>query len=176
MTVSGVYVGEVGHRRLKPKTHTLRYRIFNLYLDLDEAPGLSRRSRLFGFNRAALLAFHERDHGDGSNRPLKAQIAARVADAGFETGGAIRVLALPRVLGYAFNPITLFFCHGPDGALNAIVHQVNNTFGNLPSKKFLASLRRHARANTTHIIAERATSKQPNSATMSSATRLSKSP
>jgi uncharacterized protein len=129
MTVSGLYVGEVSHRRLKPKIHALRYRIFNLYLDLDEAGALSARSRLFGFNRRALLSFHERDHGDGSGVPLKAQIEARVRRAGFAAGGPVRVMALPRVLGYAFNPITLFFCHDEQGSLTAVVHQVNNTFG-----------------------------------------------
>jgi len=129
MTASGVYVGVVTHNRLRPKTHALRYGVFNLYLDLDEAAALSRRTRLFGFNRPALLSFHERDHGDGSDRPLKAQIEAKVAGAGFAIGGPIRVMALPRVLGYAFNPITLFFCHDAAGALTCVVHQVNNTFG-----------------------------------------------
>jgi uncharacterized protein len=129
MTISGVYVGVVTHNRLRPRTHALRYRIFNLYLDLDEAPALSRKNRLFGFNRPGLLSFYERDHGDGSDRPLKAQIEDRVRSAGLDAGGPIRIMAMPRVLGRAFNPLTLFFCHDAEGALTAIVHQVNNTFG-----------------------------------------------
>jgi hypothetical protein len=129
MTASALYLGRVTHRRLTPRTHALAYRIFQLYLDLDEAEGLCARSRLFGFNRPGLLSVHEADHGDGTAGPLKAQIERKVAAQGFATGGAVRMLALPRVLGYAFNPITLYFCHAADGRLTAVVHQVNSTFG-----------------------------------------------
>ena len=90
MTRSAIYLGEVTHRRLMPRAHFLRYRVFNLLLDLDEAEDLSRRSRIFGFNRAGLLSFHERDHGDGSGRPLKAQMEARLKAAGLGHGGAIK--------------------------------------------------------------------------------------
>ena len=129
MSVSGLYIGKVSHRRLRPKVHALAYRVFQIYLDLDEAPALSQTLRLFGFNRPALLAFHERDHGDGSDRPLKAQVAAKVAAAGLPAGGPVRVLSMPRVLGYVFNPITLYFVYDPVGALSAVVHEVNNTIG-----------------------------------------------
>ena len=130
MTASCLYIGEVTHHRRLPVEHRLRYRLFQLFLDLDEAPRLSAGNRLFGFNRAALLSFHERDHGDGSAVPLKIQIEARVRQAGFAAGGAVRVLCLPRVLGYVFNPITLYFCDDDQGALSAVVYEVNNTFGN----------------------------------------------
>lgn len=129
MTASCLYIGEVTHHRLRPVDHRLRYRLFQIFLDLDEAPALSARSRLFGFNRGRLLSFHECDHGDGSDVPLKAQIEARVRDAGFPTGGPVRVLCLPRVLGYVFNPLTLYFCGDGEGGLSAIVYEVNNTFG-----------------------------------------------
>lgn len=129
MTVSGLYMGKVTHRRLRPKVHALAYRVFQLYLDLDEAEGLSAGSRLFGFNRPALLSVWERDHGDGADGSLKRQIELKAAAAGFAVGGPVRMLCLPRVLGYVFNPITLFFVHGPDGALTSVVHQVNSTFG-----------------------------------------------
>lgn len=129
MTASAIYLGEVAHRRLRPKVHALRYRIFQLLLDLDEAEILSGQSRWFGFNRPALLSFHERDHGEATDRPLKKQIEDRLQDAGLAYGGPVRVLTMPRVLGYVFNPITLYFCHGPDGGLSAVIHEVNNTFG-----------------------------------------------
>ncbi len=129
MTASALYVGKVHHRRLRPKVHALAYRVFQLYLDLDEAQALSDESRVFGFNRTRLISLHERDHGDGSDVPLKTQIERKAAAAGFATGGPVRMLTLPRVLGYAFNPITLFFCHDAEGELSAVVHQVNSTFG-----------------------------------------------
>jgi DUF1365 family protein len=110
--------------------HALRYRLFQIFLDLDEAPALGAGSRIFGFNRAALLSFREGDHGDGSDAPLKAQIEARVEAAGLKAGGAVRVLCLPRVLGFVFNPITVYFCHDGGEALSAVIYEVNNTFGN----------------------------------------------
>ena len=116
------------HQRLRPRRHRLRYRIFQILLDLDEAPQL--RLRLFSHNRFNLLSFHDRDHGAGDGRPLRAHVEARLAEAGIDLdGGPIRLLCMPRVLGQAFNPISLYFCHRPDGALAAILHEVNNTFG-----------------------------------------------
>jgi hypothetical protein len=125
---SGLYEGVVAHSRLRPRRHRLRYRIFMLLLDLDELEVLDRERLLFGHNRAALISFHDRDHGDGSG-PLRPQIERRLAEAGLPAGGAIRILCMPRVMGAAFNPLSEIFCHHPDGRLMAIVHQVTNTFG-----------------------------------------------
>lgn len=129
MTSSSIYRGTVTHRRLTPKIHALAYRLFLLHVDLDEAQTLSDHSRVFGFNRPRLLSLYEGDHGDGSDTPLKAQIEAKAAAAGFKTGGPVRIMTTPRVLGYAFNPLTIFFCHGADGRLKCTVHQVNSIFG-----------------------------------------------
>lgn len=130
MTRSCIFTGEVVHIRRKPVMHRLKYRVFMGLFDLDELPGLSRKLRLFGYNRAALFAFHDRDHGDGTGRPLRAQIEQALADAGIPPpGGAIRILCMPRLLGYVFNPISAFFCYDANDDLRAIVHEVNNTFG-----------------------------------------------
>jgi DUF1365 family protein len=129
MTVTCLYRGQVTHHRFRPVAHALRYRLLQIYLDLDEAPALARQSRLFGFNGPGLFCVRERDHGDGSATPLKAQVQARVTAAGCATGGAVRLLCMPRVLGFVFNPISIFFCDDAGGALAAIVYQVNNTFG-----------------------------------------------
>lgn len=125
---SGVYSGLVGHSRMRPRRHSLRYRIFMLLLDLDELESLDRERVLFGHNRPALLSFHDRDHGDGSG-PLRPQIERRLVEAGLPTGGPIRILCMPRVLGFVFNPLSEIFCYAPSGELIAIVHQVSNTFG-----------------------------------------------
>jgi len=129
MSISCLYVGAVSHRRLKPKAHRLRYRLFQLYLDLDEASELSRSHRLFGFNRPALFSLRERDHLAGDDQPLKAQVAALLAGAGIEGGGAVQMLCLPRIMGFVFNPITVYLCRRPDGVLSAVIYEVNNTFG-----------------------------------------------
>jgi len=126
---SALYLGHVAHARIRPRRHNLSYRLYSMLFDLDELPALHRRLRLFSLNRFNLLSFRDRDHGDGSATPLRAQIDALLARAGIAAGGPIRMLCYPRVLGTAFNPLSTFFCHRPDGTLAAILYEVNNTFG-----------------------------------------------
>uniref|UniRef100_B0T1C9 DUF1365 domain-containing protein n=1 Tax=Caulobacter sp. (strain K31) TaxID=366602 RepID=B0T1C9_CAUSK len=127
---SALYRGEVMHHRLRPKAHRFSYRVFWLLLDLDEVEGLDRRLRLFSRNRFNLLSFHDRDHGDGSTTALRSQIEAWLGRAGVDIGdGPVRLLTMPRVLGYVFNPISVFYCHHADGQLAALVYEVTNTFG-----------------------------------------------
>lgn len=128
LEASGLYVGLVGHARTRPRRHRLAYRIFMLLIDLDELPGL-RALKTFGVGRPALFGFDPARHGDGSDRPLKAQVEGHLAAAGLAYGGPIRVLAMPQILGRAFNPLTVYFCHGADGDLSAVLYEVNNTFG-----------------------------------------------
>jgi len=129
MTQSAIYHGMVMHQRLRPVRHRLRYSVFMFLLELDELPGLARRLRFFSHGRFNLFSFHDEDHGEGSGG-LRAWVQARLAAAGIDTGGgAIRVLCMPRILGHAFNPISVFFCHSPDGRLAAMLYEVNNTFG-----------------------------------------------
>ena len=128
---SAIYVGEVSHRRLRPRAHALRYRMFMLLLDLDELPELELHLRFFSLGRFNLFGFRSRDHGDGSTTPLRDQIEARLdAEDLSIAGGPIRLLCLPRVLGYVFNPLSIYFCSSSDGILKAIVYEVSSTFGN----------------------------------------------
>ncbi|UOK72433.1 DUF1365 domain-containing protein [Ancylobacter polymorphus] len=127
---SALYAGEVMHVRLKPRRHRLAYRLFSLLLDLDEIDGLDRRLRLFSRGRFNLFSLHDRDYADPAAGPLKAQVERLLVAAGLEPdGGPIRLLTLPRLLGYAFNPLSVYFCHRRDGALLALLYEVNNTFG-----------------------------------------------
>ena len=129
MLRSGLYPGVVTHTRLKPRRHALRYRIFMLLLDLDELEALDRGLKLFSLKRFNLTGFNPRRHGDGSATPLKAQVEAQLSAAGIAHGGPVRMLAMPQILGLGFNPLTVYFCHRPDGALSALLYEVNNTFG-----------------------------------------------
>jgi DUF1365 family protein len=124
---SAIYVGEVGHHRLRPLRHALRYRMFWLLLDLDELDELGLR--LLKRNAPAPLSFRDADHLDGSDVPLKLQVEALLAQAGIEPGGAIHLLCMPRIFGYVFNPLSVYLCHGRDGGLSAVLYEVNNTFG-----------------------------------------------
>lgn len=126
---SALYIGSVIHRRLRPKPHRLRYRVFWMLIDLDEIEGLTRRLRLFSYNRFNIFALHDRDHGDGSAQPLRGQIADTLRRAGIAADGPIRMLCMPRIFGYVFNPLTVYFCHHSDGTLAATLYQVHNTFG-----------------------------------------------
>lgn len=127
---SAIYIGSVVHTRLRPVRHRLRYRMLLLLLDLDELPRLAAHLRLFSSGCLNVFAFHDRDHLDGSDAPLRAQVEAQLARAGIDLeGGPIRVLCMPRILGAAFNPLSVFFCHAADGRLRAMLYEVNNTFG-----------------------------------------------
>lgn len=127
---SALYSGGVMHRRLRPKAHRLHYRVFWLLLDLSEIDGLDRRLRLFSHNRFNLMSFYDRDHGDGAGAALRPQIDAFLGRAGIDIGdGPVRLLTMPRVFGYVFNPISLYYCHHLDGRLAAMVYEVTSTFG-----------------------------------------------
>jgi uncharacterized protein len=126
---SALYVGTVMHRRLRPCRHRFRYRAFWLLLDLDDLASISTRLRLFSHNGMNLFSLHDADHGDGSATPLRRQIERQLATASIDIeGGAIKLLCMPRTLGYSFNPLSIYFCHRANDDLAAIVYQVHNTF------------------------------------------------
>ncbi|MDY6923675.1 MAG: DUF1365 family protein [Pseudomonadota bacterium] len=127
---SALYAGGVVHQRLRPRRHRLEQRVFWLLLDLSEPEALDRRLRWFSRNRWNLFSFFDRDHGDGSGRPLRDQVEARLAEIGIGLeGGAVRLLTMPRVLGFVFNPISVYYCHAADGRLAAVSYEVSSTFG-----------------------------------------------
>ena len=125
---SALYAGKVVHARLRPRRHKLVYRVFSLLLDLDEIGELSRRLKLFAHNSAAVFSFHDRDHGDGSG-DLRSWVEAQLGAAGVALAAPkIALLCYPRIFGYVFNPLTVWFCRDGD-ALRAILYEVHNTFG-----------------------------------------------
>jgi DUF1365 family protein len=129
-SASGLYTGVVAHTRFRPRLHRLRYRIFMVLLDLDDAAHMAKGLKLFGVNRPALLSFHDRDHLDGGPGALKAKVRDQLVEAGLDCAdGPVRLLCMPRMLGFVFNPISVYFCHRPDESLGAILYEVNNTFG-----------------------------------------------
>lgn len=126
---SALYPGLVTHARLKPRVHRLSYRIYSLLLDLDELDALDKRLRWFSVDRFNLFSFRRSDRGDGTGRDLRGQVERAMRAAGVTPdGGPIRLLTMPRLLGWAFNPLSTFFCHNRDGSLAAILWEVDNTF------------------------------------------------
>ena len=127
---SALYVGRVEHTRVRTIRHALGYRVYMLLLDLDHVETRLSRLRLLSRGRFGLMSWRAADHGDRSGRPLRQQMEAHLAQAGIDLeGGPIRLLTMPRILGYGFNPISVYFCHRPDGTLSALLYEVTNTFG-----------------------------------------------
>lgn len=130
MTASALYTGKVVHQRHTPVRHRLEYRVFSLMVDLDEPDRLDKRLRLFGHNRFALFSLMDRDYGDGKGGDLRDYVRTRLAQAGIDdASGPVRLLCYPRVLGYVFNPLSVYYCYRVDGTLGAVIYEVNNTHG-----------------------------------------------
>lgn len=126
---SAIYAGHVLHVRSRPRKHSLRYSVFSLLIDLDEIDELNNGMRLFGYNRAALYSVHDVDHGNGRKGELRPWLEERLAAAGLKGDvWTIRMLCYPRILGYVFNPLTVYFCYRPQGELAAVLYEVCNTF------------------------------------------------
>ncbi|NND91125.1 MAG: DUF1365 family protein [Granulosicoccus sp.] len=127
---SRLYAGQVYHKRTRPREHTLRYSVFTLLLDLDEIEHLASRLWLFSHNRFNLFSFYDSDFGDQSGRSLSEFVHARLSEAGIhEVPARILLSCYPRVAGFAFNPLSLFYCLDTDDRCVAVIHEVHNTFG-----------------------------------------------
>jgi uncharacterized protein len=126
---SALYPSRLVHRRLRPVRHEFGYGVTPMLLDLDELPRLDRELPLFSHNGPNVVSFHDRDHGPKDGSPLRPWVDGLLRDAGIGRGGPVRILCLPRVYGYVFNPLTEWFCHDEGGRLTAILHEVRNTFG-----------------------------------------------
>jgi len=124
MRVSALYEGLVTHQRLRPRRHRFQYRVFAMLLELDELPTLGLK--LFRYNRAGLFSFQDKDHGDG--RDLQAWLDGLLAQKGIVAKGSRRVLCYPRIMGYVFNPLSVWFCDDAQGRLAAIIYEVHNTY------------------------------------------------
>ncbi|MGB0697654.1 MAG: DUF1365 domain-containing protein [Rhodospirillaceae bacterium] len=131
---SALYVGEVMHQRFRPKKHKLRYRVFSALLDLDDLDRLDQELRWFSRNRFNLLSFYDRDHGlhkdPSEGGAIRDHVDGVLRQAGIDpTGLRVHLLCYPRMLGYVFNPLCVYFCSDPDGQIRAVLHEVRNTFG-----------------------------------------------
>lgn len=127
---AAIYRSEVMHRRRFPVSYRFTYRVFSLLLDIDQLPAAASASGVFSYNRFNLLAFFDRDHGPRDGSPLRPWIDRVLEDAGISLdGGRVDLLCFPRVLGYVFNPLSIWYCRHRDGSLRAVLCEVSNTFG-----------------------------------------------
>ncbi|MCC9624706.1 DUF1365 family protein [Thalassospira sp. MA62] len=127
---SALFEGVVTHHRLRPKVHKLRYRVFSFLLDLDEIDHLASRLGLFSRNRFNLFSFHDRDYADGDGTDLRPRIEAILSAHNLgDCSDKIELLCYPRLLGFVFNPLSVYFCHRANGSIGAVLYEVSNTFG-----------------------------------------------
>jgi uncharacterized protein len=142
---ASLYTTRVMHRRLIAPLYRFVYRVFYVLLDVDRIDAVCGGLRLFSHNRWNLLSLHDRDYdaqgrasvagagsagatGEGATLRAFAETQLRVAGVDLN-GGRIRLLTLPRLLGFAFNPLSLWYCEHADGTLRAVIADVRNTFG-----------------------------------------------
>ena len=124
-----LYPGQVMHHRLKPFGHRFTYTVFSLLVDVDRLDELGRMTPLLGVNRAGPASFRESDHAD-NGETIRAFADRLLAEAGLaEPAARILLLAYPRIFGYVFNPISVYFAYDSAGQLVALIYSVRNTFG-----------------------------------------------
>jgi DUF1365 family protein len=128
MSGARILFGRVFHARRRPVRHAFAYPVFFLRVPLS---GLAAAGRgIFSVDRWNLLSLMTRDHGPRDGSPLEPWVRGELARAGVKgADGEILLQAFPRVLGYVFNPISIYYCHDREGRLRAALCEVSNTFG-----------------------------------------------
>ena len=130
MTNSCIYNGTVIHKRYKPKEHFFKYSVFSLLLDLSELEILNNNIRFFSINKFNLISFFEKDHGNRDDSSLVGWVKKNLEQNQINTENIkIKLLCYPRILGYVFNPLSIFFVYNQNDTLVSILYEVKNTFG-----------------------------------------------
>ncbi len=127
---SRIYIGEVGHTRHAPVEHAFSFPFYCLGVDLDELEELGRTITGFAHNRRGRLSIRDTDYLDGEKGALKGRLVEWLKKQGFTAEiGTVELVTVPRYFGYVFNPVSFYYCRRPDGGVQCVVAEVNNTFG-----------------------------------------------
>jgi len=130
MTNSCIYNGSVIHKRFKPKEHFFKYKVFSLLIDLSELNELDNKLKFFSLNKFNLISFYEKDHGERDGSSLLSWVKLNLSINNISTENIkIKLLCYPRILGYVFNPLSIFFIYDKNENLISILYEVKNTFG-----------------------------------------------
>lgn len=129
---SRIYSGRVMHARSEPVHHRFSYPVYFYGFDLEELERLDKEVLCFGYNRLRPVALYDRDYLTAGSAPIRQKLVALLSRAGHHKEiGRIYLVTSARVMHYVFNPVSFFFCFGPEGSLDCVVVQVNNTFGEM---------------------------------------------
>ena len=127
---ASLYSGPVMHARMKPVSHRFTYNVYSLLIDVERLDEAKRLSPVFSISRWNLLSFSPKDHGPRDGSSLRTHVDALLAKAGMQIeGGRVLLLCYPRVLGFVFNPLSIYYCYDAQERLAALVYEVRNTFG-----------------------------------------------
>ncbi len=125
---SCIYNGIVTHTRFKPIKHFLKYNTFSLLIDLDEIKELDQKNIIFSFNKFNIFSFYNKDHGDRDGKSLKNWVLDKLKKLKVNSNiNKIKLLCYPRIFGYVFNPLSIFYCY-ENNSLKVIFYEVKNTF------------------------------------------------
>ena len=125
---SCIYNGVITHTRFKPVKHFLKYKTFSFFIDLDEIEKLDKDIKIFSYNKFNIFSFYDKDHGDRDGKNLKVWALDNLKKFNIDENiNNIKLLCYPRIFGYVFNPLSIFYCY-EDNSLKAIFYEVKNTF------------------------------------------------
>ena len=127
---SFIYTGNVIHKRFKPKIHSFKYKVFSLLIDLSEIDLLDKKLKIFSYNRFNIVSFYDEDHGARDGSPIKNWVIENLKNNNIDTNDVqIKLLCYPRIFGYVFNPLSVFYIYNKNSNLISILYEVKNTFG-----------------------------------------------
>ncbi len=127
---SSIYNGTVIHKRFKPKIHFFKYKVFSLLIDLSDLNYLNKNISFFSYNSFNLISFFDKDHGDRDGSSLIDWVKKNLIENNINSENIkIRLLCYPRIFGYVFNPLSVFFVYDQNENLISILYEVKNTFG-----------------------------------------------
>ena len=129
MINSSIYNGQVIHKRFKPKVHYFKYNVFSLLIDLSELEILDKKVNFFSYNKVNLISFYDKDHGERNGSSLVEWVHNNLKKNTISTDDIkIKILCYPRIFGFVFNPLSVFYVYNLNDQLISILYEVKNTF------------------------------------------------
>jgi len=127
---SYIYSGNVVHKRFKPKIHFFKYKVFSLLIDLSELELLDKNLKIFSYNKFNIVSFYDRDHGARDGSSIKEWVIDNLKKNNIDNENIqIKLLCYPRIFGYVFNPLSVFYIYDNNSNLISVMYEVKNTFG-----------------------------------------------